>query len=195
LIQQLHGGLGSTTAVVEGIKRDPALVQGLLRYVNSGLFRWVSPIDSIEHAVNMLGRNELLRWAALMAAQQANGSGLPANTALTAITRGRFCELTANSLDSGQDGMDYFLVGLFSLADCMFGVALPEALTYVPLSPPMLAAIAEDAGEAGLVLRAARAIERGNVGAIQESAQALGVTPDALQTSYLSAARWGADCV
>jgi c-di-GMP-related signal transduction protein len=100
----------------------------------------------------------------------------------------------AAEVSAPQDAVDYFLVGLFSLADCLFGVPLAEALTHVPLPADLLRSIQTDEGDAGLLVRTVRAIERGDTETVANAAADLGFAPQLAQTLYLDAARWGSEC-
>lgn len=190
LVRRLSDDACSTTEIIAEVKRDPALVQGLLGYANSGMFRWLRPIDSIKQAVLMLGPRELLRWAAMMAAHQASREDVPGDLVTMAVARGRFCELIAIELDATDGALDYFLVGLFSLADLLLGLPLQRAVDELPLSEPLRHAILDGRSEPGLVLRAARAVEQGEISTVLSSAHELGIAPEALCATHLQAAGW-----
>lgn len=185
-VRRLSVGASSASELVAEVKRDPALVQGLLGYANSGMFRWLRPVESIKQAVVMLGPRELLRWAAMMAAQGASRGGVPGDLVKISVARGRFCELVAVELDATDGALDYFLVGLFSLADVLLGLPLQAAVEDLPLSEPLRHAILHGEGEAGMVLRAARALEQGEVSAVMSSAHELGIPPEALGAVHCS---------
>jgi c-di-GMP-related signal transduction protein len=44
------------------IKREPSLCYRLLRYLNSPLLGMPAPVQSVRHALNLLGERELARW-------------------------------------------------------------------------------------------------------------------------------------
>src|SRR4029077_12720059 len=94
-------------AAKEIVKSDPALSQALLRYINSGLFRWNSRIESVHRAIVILGRDEMRRWAAMLALITAF-DGLAPELIAHAVVRGRFCELLAPAVHGPDCTNDLF---------------------------------------------------------------------------------------
>ncbi|MDA0256715.1 MAG: HDOD domain-containing protein, partial [Chloroflexi bacterium] len=90
-----------TQEMKEIIRSDPALSQSLLRYIDAGLFRWSSRVDSVHRALVLLGRDEIRRWAAMLSLTGSFG-GLPPELARSAAVRGRQLELLAAKLGAGE---------------------------------------------------------------------------------------------
>ncbi|MEN6584430.1 MAG: EAL domain-containing protein, partial [Sulfuricella sp.] len=74
--------------IENGFKADVALSFKLLRYINSVGFGLSCEIQSIRHALAILGYQQLYRWLTLLLATAGNDSTPPA-LMKTAITRGR----------------------------------------------------------------------------------------------------------
>ena len=73
------------------IARDVALSVRLLQYINSAFFGLRCEVTSIGQAIALLGIENLRRWATLTVFASIDGK--PAELTITALTRGRFCEL------------------------------------------------------------------------------------------------------
>ena len=173
----------------ELVKSDPALSQALLRYINSAQFRWMSPIDSVHRAMAMLGRDEMRRWAAMLALI-TTFDGLSPEVVTTAVARGRFCELLAPTVGAEQHANDLFFAGLFSMADLMMGVPIEDALRSIPMDEVSRQAILAPESEFGRVLGAATAYQRADWPEYVDLAARAGIDAGRGADAYLEAVRW-----
>jgi EAL and modified HD-GYP domain-containing signal transduction protein len=99
-------------------KKDVALTFKLLRYINSAGFGLSCEVQSIRHAISILGMQPLYRWLTLLLATSSGGQSTPA-LARTAITRGRLCELLGSQIMSKTDRDNLFITGVFSMLDAL----------------------------------------------------------------------------
>jgi len=189
LVNELGRADFDIASAKELVKSDPALSQALLRYINSAQFRWMSPIDSIHRAMAMLGRDEMRRWAAMLALI-TTFDGLSPEVVTTAVARGRFCELLAPSIGAEQRANDLFFAGLFSMADLMMGVPIEDALRSIPMDEPSRRAILDPTSEFGQVLGAAIAYQHADWPEYVELAARAGIDPGRGADAYLEALRW-----
>ena len=115
-------------------------------------------MQSIVHALNLLGKDELRKWVSVMAAISLSG---PRTTELIrmALTRARFCELLAEHLK--LQATDFFLVGLFSLLDAILGRAMARIIELIPISTVCSDALCGVSNPLRQVLELAIACERG----------------------------------
>ncbi len=74
------------------IKSEAALCYRLLRYLNSAAFSFSTEIQSVRHALSILGEREVRRWIRLVATLNA-GANRPSELVLSALVRARFLEL------------------------------------------------------------------------------------------------------
>ena len=79
--------------VDNALKRDVALSVKLIRYMNSAGMGLSTRIDSLKHAISLLGYNKLARWLTLLLATSDSKDPTAQVLARTAITRGRLIEL------------------------------------------------------------------------------------------------------
>jgi c-di-GMP-related signal transduction protein len=105
----------SELALEEAFQGDLGLTYKLLRIVNSAAVGGRG-VESIRHAIRLLGRTSLSRWLALlMVASLGKRSGTHEQLSERAIARAHFCErLAAAGVWRGAGG-PLFMIGLFSL--------------------------------------------------------------------------------
>ena len=115
LLQAISRSEPDPHEIEDVIKGEASLVYRLLRYLNSPIFGFTQEIRSVRHALAMLGEREVCRWIRLAATLVA-AQNKPSDLVLSALVRGRFCELLAPKVK--HNGSDLFLVGLLSLMDC-----------------------------------------------------------------------------
>ena len=190
LLNAVHGRGMDVGYVKDVIKADPALSLSLLRYINSGLFRWMSRIESLHRAVVLLGPDEIRRWVAFMAVTTAIGSDRPKELIVASVTRARFCELLAPSFGLRAQALDLFFTGLFSQADAMFGLPLAQALEHIPLPAESEEALLRGSGRFAGVLALAIAYEQGDWPAFAKRARSLGLDENEAPRRYLEAVEW-----
>ena len=97
------------------ISTDVALSYRLLRYINSAYFSLRQQVGSIVRAVALLGIESVRRWATLTIFAEIGEK--PRELFLTALIRGRFCEIAG----AEQDGRpaERFTLGMFSVLDAL----------------------------------------------------------------------------
>lgn len=175
-------------ALEDVLKRDAALSYKLFRYINSVGFGLGAEIQSLRHAVTMLGYTPLYRWLSLLLAT-ASTSAHAAILMQTAIVRGRFAELAAHGILPRNEAENLFVVGMFSLLDRLLDIPMEEVLEKVQLSESVSQALLSREGVYGPFLALAEALEpdNGNVGALADS---LFLNPRQVNEAHLAALAW-----
>ncbi len=170
------------------LKRDAALSYKLLRYINSAGFGLGTEIQSLRHAVAMLGYSPLYRWLSVLLATATTG-GQSAILMQTAIVRARFAELLGAAHLPRNEAEKLFVAGMFSLLDRLLGVSMDEVLDNIQLSEPVSQALLTREGMYGPFLRLAEAGEFDN-GPIVELAEALFISPEKVNQAHAAALVW-----
>ena len=116
--------------IENAIKGEASLCYRLLRYMNSANFGFANEIHSVRHALSMLGEREVRRWVRLVVTLAA-GQNKSSDLVLSALVRGRFCELLSPKVKHGES--DLFLLGLLSLMDSILDLPMTDVLEKVPL--------------------------------------------------------------
>ena len=188
LLAALNEPTASVAAIEDLIKHDPTLSVRVLRCVNSASFGLKPEISSISHAIVYLGLEQVRKWASVWALAGVSSSA-KSELMRVAVLRARTCELLAARAGITQDG-EYFLLGLCSLLDAMLGRPIANLIDSVPLSAPIKAALAGEAGPARSTLDALRAFEQGDWDNATKACLALGLPLDALTEAYNDALYW-----
>ncbi|MBV8666672.1 MAG: HDOD domain-containing protein [Burkholderiaceae bacterium] len=173
----------------EVLKRDAGLSYKLLRYINSAGFGLGAEIQSLRHAVTMLGYSPLYRWLSVLLAT-ASTAGYSPVLMHTAIVRGRFAELLGKGFIPKSEVENLFVAGMFSLLDRLLGVPMADLLENVQLSEPVTQALLAREGMYGPFLALAEACEFGNNEQIGELADSLFISPVQVNEAHLAALAW-----
>lgn len=170
-------------------KRDVALSFKLLRYINSVGFGLSCEIQSLRHALAILGYPQLYRWLTLLLVTAGEGTTSPA-LMKTAVTRGRLTELLGKDMLEATDRDNLFIVGVFSLLDAMLEMPMNEVLDKLSLPEAISDALLSRQGLYGPFLDLAVACEAGNFNHIEKQAFSLQLEPDKINQSHLDALAW-----
>lgn len=170
------------------LKRDATLSYKLFRYINSASFGMEVEIQSMRHAVAMMGYTPLFRWLSLLLAQTSSTGFSPA-LLQAAIVRGRFAELLGQGLLSKGEAENLFVVGMFSLLDQLLGIPIQQVLTQIVLPEAIARALLLREGVYGPFLTLAEVCERDD-GCASDIADALFITPTRVNQAHVSALAW-----
>lgn len=170
------------------LKRDAALSYKLLRYINSAGFGLGCEIQSLKHAVTMLGYSPLYRWLALLLAT-ATTSGYSPVLMQTAVIRGRFAELLGGTFLPRNEAENLFVAGMFSLLDKLLGVPMEDVLEKVQLSESVTQALLSRDGIYGPFLALAEACEL-NAADVESMATSLCIGARQVNEAQISALAW-----
>lgn len=178
----------SEAELEEAFRMHPALTVALLRIVNSASFGARS-VDSIPHAVRLIGREALSRWLmVMMVASLANDSPDMTEVVQQAMIRGRFAELVTLRGGSG-DASARFLVGLLSCVDVLLAMPMSHVLEMLPVNPSVRDALLLQEGPHAAVLALVVAYERGDWIAVDAFTAEYGVDLD-LANLFCESADW-----
>jgi len=181
-----------TAELVELTKHDPALSFRLLRYMNSAASGMAGKITSIDHALQLIGRDRLYRWLMLMWCAGAESAGRSSAALESALVRARFMEL-ANADRSTEQQEASFLTGLLSLIDVILKVPLEKAIAPLGLSADLEQALLLGQGPYSDTLKLAIACETGDGDAVSAAAEHCGMTPSIAFGYQIDAMQWAMD--
>jgi c-di-GMP-related signal transduction protein len=181
--------------IEEAFRSDPSLSFKLLRIVNSAAVGGRG-VDSIGHAMRLLGRDPLHRWLSLLLLTVGGGGGeMRLEMIKSALQRGRMCELLGDAVRSAinrelPSGGTLFLVGLFSHLDALLGVDMKTILDDIDVTRDVRDALLGYQGKAGTVLQGVVAYTEGDWEAAEARLEDLGAAPEILSDVYLDAVTW-----
>lgn len=151
-------------------KHQPGLSYNLMRMVNSAANGLPQKINSIKHAIMILGRKQLQRWIQLLLYSSNQSDDSMSNALMqTAATRGKFMELIAVA-ERPHDKNHHeraFMVGILSLLDTLLGIEMQQIIDKLGIPEDMSQALLTRDGRLGLALKLIEANEKGEIAMIQ----------------------------
>ena len=151
-------------------KHQPGLSYNLMRMVNSVASGLPQKINSIKHAIMILGRKQLQRWIQLLLYTSNQSDDSMSNALMqTAAARGKLMELVALAERPHDKNHQEraFMVGILSLLDVLLGIEMQQIVDKLGIPDDMSQALLTREGRLGQELRLIEANEKGEVAAIQ----------------------------
>ena len=178
-----------TGPIAEEIRGDVGMTYRMLRHANSPLLGLTRTVDSVDQALQLMGRQALYRWLTTLLVASANSRHTSLALQEITLARARMMELMAPAVDAPPAAL--FTTGLLSLLDVMLEVPMAQALAPLSLPPQAHAALVEQTGPWRPLLDVARCLESGLTEQAQSHAQFLGGL-DAVGPAMTEAWRWAA---
>jgi len=173
--------------LVQLFSRDVTLSYKLMRYVNNLAFTKARDITSYKHALIYLGRDQLRRLIALLAAAQTQDK--PRELHRMALVRARFCELLAQCRGKLEPEHS-FMCGLFSVLDAMLDLPLDRVLSRIALDEEVLRALLHQKGEMAFYLGYIQDLEEAQWDRLDRRQDLLRLSETALLDCYQEALTW-----
>jgi c-di-GMP-related signal transduction protein len=120
------------------IKSEPSLCYRFLRYLNSPIFPFRTRINSVRHALTLVGEDEVRKWISV-AALVSVGVDKPPDLVVWALARARFCELIGMRSPARSPGM--FFLGLVSALPVLLDLPLDFIISRLPVLPEIQTAL------------------------------------------------------
>jgi EAL and modified HD-GYP domain-containing signal transduction protein len=198
LLNFLRDPNSSDAQIQEAFRSDPTLTYKLLQLVNSAALGGRG-IDSIGHAIRLLGRDPLYRWLSLFLLKEGSGGGeAKAEIVKSSLLRGRMCELLGEGCRNQAPGNfpapgTLFLVGLFSNLDTILQTRIEDVLSKLDLVEGVEEALIRREGKAGSILSAVESYEETEWDTAEAEITSLGADPEILTDAYLDSITWARD--
>ena len=192
ILEQIHRPELDYPAIEKLIRREVSLASKLLRFINSALFSWSRPVQSIVQALTQMGDLSIRTWVSL-AALPSLMVDKPDELMRTALVRARFCELLAPHAGLGNRTSDLFLIGLFSLLDAMLDRPLAETLAEIKLRGEIARVLLDQAAPGSpmaAVYALIRQYEAGEWDALAATAGRLNLSREIIPELYLDSVAW-----
>lgn len=184
-------GDAETGEIEQVFKHDPSLTFKMLKLVNSVGMGLAQRINSLNHAIVVLGRRQLQRWIQLLMFVPNSGDTENPLLQLAAI-RGKLMEQLA--LDQAPRDREYhdraFITGILSLLDTLLGMPLAEIVEQINLAPDVKSALLERHGMLGELLDLAEKLETNDFATAGELLQCSGLSVEQLLQAQMEAMRW-----
>jgi c-di-GMP phosphodiesterase len=130
----------------------------LFKIINSSFYNLGKKIESIHHALILLGLENLKKWIVLISFSSSNASSR--ELLVSALVRAKMSETMAANL--GFKAEVAFTVGMFSLLDAFMEQPLELIVNSLPLSEEVRSALLKHRGDQGQLLAAVIQYEKGD---------------------------------
>ena len=187
LVADLYDANVDMDKLGELVSTDLGLSHGLMRYVNSASLSLPRRIESVHHALVMLGLQHVRRWMTTMTL--ADSTEKPPELLITGLVRAQMMERVAVARGHKRDRDSYFTTGLFSVIDALIDAPMRDLLDELPLAESINDALLYRTGPMGELLAAIIAYENGNFDLLYALVPS-GTKP---ATFYREALEWAAE--
>lgn len=171
VLLRLMGMINNPDVVVDEIERtltiDPLLSFKMLRLVNSVGMGLNNKVESIKHAITILGLERLRSW--LMLLSLANLSDKPDALCLKALEYAKMCEQLAAIIYGDEQAKNGFSLGLFALLDAFVDTPMEDIVPSMSLTYELEQALMGRQGEYGKLLAVVEAMQEGRWEDLDES--------------------------
>ena len=183
LLQKLQDDNTDSKEIDRLVSSDVSLSFRLLRYANSSMFGLNTRIESIQHAVTLLGWNAIRMITTLLVLSSIDDK--PPELFRQGLIRAKLCEHLTKYKHRVDKNMA-FTAGLLSIIDALLDTPMDEILAQLPLNNKLTQALLNHEGELGELLHDSIAYIYGK----PEEAKKFGVEIVILRESYLKALVW-----
>ncbi len=180
-----------TRQIVDTITSDPGIAYRLLRLLNSAAFGLSMKIESIQHAVVLLGNVRIRHWLQMVILSDIASDNHPQELLHLALTRGKILEeLALEGSIAEHRAEKLFLFGLLSLLDIILDMPFPEIFLHLPLSSDFQAGYLDLDSSMGHYLQLLHSFEKNDFPAIIENCKRLELKPQAVMEASIRAHAW-----
>jgi len=170
-------------------KQNMALSFKLLRYINCAGFGMNAKVQSIQHALTILGYRQLYRWLTLLLITADNATTSPALIQM-AMARGRFTELLGQDYLDGRERDNLFIVGVFSLLDAILEMPMSNVLENLNLPENIVEALLYRKGVFAPFLKLVEASEDLDWDNLERLSKTLLLSADEVNLAHFDALIW-----
>lgn len=189
ILQELHSIEPDFEEITRIVTTDLSLSYKLLRLVNSAIFGFRSRINSIKHALVILGLEEIKKWITLLALSNM-GQDKPEELIAHSVVRARFGELISIIIGLQNRSSEFFLMGLLSLIDAFLDRPMEEILAELPLADEIKDALTGRMNLFGEVYRLIVAYEKADWEEVRTYSSRLNLVEEKIPQFFLQSVQW-----
>ncbi len=171
------------------IAHDLALSYKLLCYINSAAVGLRTQIDSIGHALNLMGLDNIRIWVAMLSMAALSRDKPDALLSLS-FMRGRFLELLCKELSEDQQSNDYFILGMFSVLDALLDQDMEHAIALISLPELVRDGLLNEGSGAANRLKLIRSLENADWARLAELLRSVGIDDGQMSSLYAESLQW-----
>jgi len=172
------------------ITYDLALSYKLLCYINSAAVGLRKEINSIGHALNLMGLDNIRVWVSMLLMASLSKDKPDALLALS-FTRGHFLEQLALLLQDDENANSYFILGMFSLLDALLDQSIEQAIESISLPELVRNGLLHEDSDPANRLNLIRSLEKTNWTKLAELLRTVGINDEQMSLLYSESVQWG----
>lgn len=149
--------------IEDTFRESVSLSYNLLRLVNSVALEMRAKIESIRHAIVLLGREQINRWAQVLLFTNGKTPSRENPLLQTAVMRGRLMELliVQGAMGGRKRNADFaFMCGILSLIDALLLRPMAEVISELSLADTVTEALLSREGDLGQLLTLVEKLEQ-----------------------------------
>lgn len=180
--------------VREILGADVSLTYKLLRHVNAASTYRSQPVESLDFAIKLLGRDALTSWVAVNLLASLGSTPRDRELAFASAVRGRFLALLDQARGNVcHQSQSICLMGLLSLLDAMLGVPMKTALENLAIEPSLRQALLGRPSPCHPCLALCHGYEGNADPRAVEILSRFGISLETAAQAYFAAISWVAD--
>jgi c-di-GMP-related signal transduction protein len=168
------------------VERDVGVSYKLLRYLNSPFFRRNTDINSIKHAIMLLGEKGVKSFLSVIIMAELS-QDKPDELLRSSVMRARLCEKLGHLSGTGADPSLLFTLGLFSLIDAILDSPMEQVMKKLPLAGEIKRTLLGEKTRFSEYLTLAEKYERGDWDGVLSQASTMKLDLDKLPELYMDA--------
>lgn len=135
ILQAIEDPALDSETIKEIIMADPSVTYRLLRLLNSAAFGFSVQIESVKHAIRLIGLKRLRYWLRMVIMSDLAGENQTPELYVMGLRRGRFLEeLAHHEQIKSVNPETMFLFGMLSLIESMLEIPMNNIMDELPLS-------------------------------------------------------------
>lgn len=163
LLKELSRPDVEVAALAEIIQADAALSYRMLRFINSVFFGLRHKVNSIQHAITLVGLRQLTQWARLTILSDLSDAFYTHELVFLAAQRGKFLQdMSRSSPSMPLETSSMFMFGLFTMLPALLDQDMETILGQLPLDREVSEALMGRNPLARRWFRLTLALERGD---------------------------------
>lgn len=190
LIKELNSKKFSLENIQDLIKKDISMSYEILKLINSAKYYFKNRIKSINHAVSLLGENEIKKWLYFICMKPIC-SNRPQIVMLESLLRAEFLEKLAKKTPLNKNSSNFYLMGIMSLMDVILQMPLAKVLDELMISEDVKYALTgRESNYYSKMLDIVISFRTGNWDKCMFTASYFNLNSKDLQDCYMDSIRW-----
>ena len=190
LLKELNETETELSRLVDIIQTDLSISYRLLKYINSARFSLRGKIESIQRAVNMLGRQNLRQWLQVVILSDINSTDKGQELVRMSVLRGRFLQLLAGAAPTPFSMDSMFVMGFFSVLDAILDQQMEQVLDEISLDPDIKTSLVDTQSVHSVWVELLNELDRGRWDELEKKAQQMGIPMAFVHNAASEAALW-----